>query len=285
MNKVGLSCASYLARTLPPAAKNLLRRFPFLAKLIRSSIDTAVRNELAAVQIAAGTIRGYRILLNLKTEKSQWLGSYEPQLEAALHKFLQPGMTAYDVGANIGYVTLMIAHNLGAGGRTYAFEALPANVERIRQTAALNRLNQVTVIHAAVTNRSGPVTFLLHESGGMGKTAESAGGHGHHSKGEIKVPGLSLDEFVYQQGNPAPDAVKMDIEGGEILALPGMKRILAEHHPLLFLELHGPDAQRMAWEFLTAEGYSFQKMAAGYPRIFSREKLTWQAFIIARYGG
>ena len=72
---------------------------------------------------------------HIKTEKSRWLGTYEPELQAALREFMKPGMTVYDVGANIGYVTLMLAHRTGARGKVFAFEALPVNVERLRKTS------------------------------------------------------------------------------------------------------------------------------------------------------
>jgi hypothetical protein len=77
----------------------------------------------------------------------------------------------------------------------------------------------------------------------------------------------------------------MDIEGGEVLALPGMRRILIEHHPLLLLELHGPESEKVAWETLTAAGYSLHAMESGYPRIETPEKLGWKAYLIARRAG
>jgi len=185
------------------------------------------------------------------------------------------------VGANIGYITLMMAHNVGSQGRVFAFEALPINVERIQKNIALNKLTTVTIVSAAVLDKTARVSFYVHDSVGMGKAAGSAGRREEHYKAEINVPGLSLDEYVYQQGNPAPAAVKMDIEGGEVLALPGMRRILQEHHPLLLLELHGPESEKVAWETLTAAGYTLRAMEAGYPAISSPESLGWKAYLIA----
>ncbi len=283
LKKVFLAFASFVARILPLPLKQALYRFPPLARLIRSSINATVDEGLSVIEVAAGDLKGYRVLLNLKAEKSRWLGTYEPGLQAALRAFLQPGSTVYDVGANIGYVTLMMAHHVGGSGRVFAFEALPANVERIRENMALNGLSNVTIVSAAVTDQCGTATFYVHESVGMGKVAGSAGRQGEHYRGEISVPGLSLDAFVYEQGNPTPDAVKMDIEGGEVLALPGMKRLLTERHPLLFLELHGPESERVAWETLTTAGYRLYAMESDYPHIQSPDDLGWKAYIIGRY--
>lgn len=282
MKKLFLSFASFIARILPLPLKQALYRFPPLARFIRGSINASVDDGLSVIEIAAGTLKGYKVLLNLKAEKSRWLGTYEPELQSALREFLKPGMTIYDVGANIGYVTMMLAHHAGADGRVFAFEALPANVERIQKNIALNSLSNVIVVSGAVLDKAGEVTFYVHESVGMGKAAGSAGRREEHYKAEITVPGLSLDEFVYEQGNPAPDVVKMDIEGGEVLALPGMKRILAEYHPLMLLELHGPESEKVAWETLKATGYTLCAMAEGYPVIETPDKLGWKAYVIAK---
>jgi FkbM family methyltransferase len=282
MKKFFLVFFSFIARILPLSAKKALYRFPALARLIRGSLNATVEQGLSVIEVAAGTLKGYKVLLNLKTEKSRWLGTYEPELQAALGEFLHPGMTIYDVGANIGYVTMMLAHHAGPTGQVFAFEALPVNVERIRENIELNNLDNVTVISGAVLDKAGAVTFYVHDSVGMGKAAGSAGRHAQQYKAEITVPSLSLDEFVYEQGQPVPDAVKMDIEGGEVLALPGMNRLLHEAHPLLLLELHGPESEKVAWETLTAAGYTLREMSAGYPVIRSAEKLGWKAYVIAR---
>ncbi len=282
MKKYFLSFASFLARTLPLPIKQALYRFPPLARFIRGSINASVEDGLSVIEVAAGDLKGYKVLLNLKTEKSRWLGTYEPELQAALRVFLRPGYTVYDVGANIGYITLLLAHNVGADGQVFAFEALPANVERIERNVALNKLLNVQVISAAVLDQRGPVTFYVHDSVGMGKAAGSVGRREEQYKAEITVSGISLDEFVYGEGHPLPDAVKMDIEGGEVLALPGMIRLLHEAHPILFLELHGPESEQTAWDVLTGCGYSLYAMQDGYLPIDSPEKLGWKAYLIAK---
>jgi FkbM family methyltransferase len=282
MKKLLLSTFSLFARLLPLPVKQAIYRFPPLARLIRGSMNAAVEDGLSVIEVAAGTLKGYKVLLNMKAEKSRWLGTYEPELQAALRDFLKPGQVIYDVGANIGYVTMMLAHHTGPAGKVFAFEALPANVERIQKNVALNGLENVSVVSAAVLDKAGDVTFYVHESVGMGKAAGSAGRREEQYKAEITVAGLALDEFVFQRGNPAPEVVKMDIEGGEVLAIPGMKKILETYHPLMLLELHGEESEKVAWEVLTAGGYTLHEMAEGYPVIETPEKLGWKAYVIAK---
>jgi FkbM family methyltransferase len=282
VKKILLSIFSAFARILPLPLKQGLYRFPPLARLIRGSINASVTDGLSEVEIAAGDLCGYKILLNLKAEKSRWLGTYEPELAEAVREFIKPGMIVYDVGANIGYVSMLLAHAARPSGQVFAFEALPANIERIRANIGLNGLEErIHLIPQAVADQSGELTFYVHESVGMGKVAGSAGRPDQQYQAEIRVSSISLDEYVYQHGHPAPDVVKMDIEGGEVLALPGMKRILREHHPLLLLELHGPESEQVAWRTLTEAGYRLREMSSGYPLIETPEQLGWKAYLIA----
>jgi hypothetical protein len=141
--------------------------------------------------------------------------------------------------------------------------------------------SQLSLYAGAVTSAAGPVRFLVHASGGMGKAAGSAG-RADKYQSEVTVPGISLDEFVYGHGNPPPQVIKLDIEGGEVLALPGMRRILAEARPLMLVELHGPESSRLAWETLTAAGYTICWMRPGYPAVPSLQAIDWKAYIVAK---
>jgi FkbM family methyltransferase len=187
----------------------------------------------------------------------------------------------YDVGANIGYVSLLLARAVGPGGRVLAFEALPANLDRLKANLALNPEAPVTPLGLAVVDASRPVEFLTHASGAMGKAAGSAGRRDEAYGAPLRVEGVSLDEFIYTQLNPLPQAVKVDIEGGEVLALPGMRRLLREGRPLVFLELHGPEAARAAWDEFTAAGYALFRMTDG-ERIGSFEAMEWKAYVVGR---
>ncbi len=249
--------------------------------MIRGTLNQAAPSGLTVVNIAAGALEGMPMLLDMQTEKDFWLGTYEPEMQSALGELIKPGMTVYDVGANVGYVTLMLAKLTGAGGKVYAFEALPDNVERLRRNVELNDYaDRVTIFPGAVGVSAGEVKFLVHSSGGMGKAAGSAGRDEHYQK-EITVPCISLDEFVFAQGNAPPQAVKMDIEGGEVMALPGMRRALAEARPLMLMELHGPESARAAWDALTAAGYRLCEMKPGYPSVPSLDALDWKAYLVA----
>lgn len=267
---------------LPALAKRWLYRTPWLARFTRRRLNAAAPVGLNEVTIAAGVLRGMRMKLNLQSEKDYWLGTYEPDLQEAARQLIQPCMVVYDVGANIGYISLMAARLAEEGGHVYSFEALPTNVDRLKANIDLNDLTRrASAIHAAVTDQTGEAVFLAHESGAMGKAKGSAGREENYA-GELRVPAIALDDFVYPQGNPPPQVVKMDIEGGEGMALRGMEKILANIRPIFMIELHGQEAAREVWVTLTSAGYSIHRMRSGMPVIKTLEDLDWKAYIIAK---
>jgi FkbM family methyltransferase len=289
MNPI-LRLAALASRILPVSIKESIYRIKPLAGLVRRTLNRAAPSELSQVKIAAGNLAGFTFELNLLTEKDYWLGTYEVELQQAVSDLLKPGMCIYDVGANIGYVTLLLARAAGESGKVVAFEALPANVARLERNIDLNHLcERVTVVPAAVVDQAGPVRFLVHPSTSMGKAVGSAGREkmDDYLK-EIEVPGLALDGYVFEHGlrpyppKRRPQAIKMDIEGGEVLAIKGMERILQEVRPLLLVELHGHEAARAVWEGLMPHGYTVHRMQPGYPQVSSVDQLDWKAYIIAK---
>ena len=281
-SKTVLDLAAWAAHYLPMPVKRLMYRIPPLAGLIRQSLNRAAPVGLTQVEVAAGGLAGWRLWLDLQAEKDYWLGTYEPELQATLSELIRPGRIAYDVGANIGYISLLLARRVGQSGQVFSFEALPANLERLSANLALNALGEnVVVIPAAVVERERPVQFLVGPSGGMGKADGSAGRNDVAYSGTVDIDGLSLDTFVFEMGNPPPQVVKMDIEGGEVLALPGMVRVLEQERPLLLLELHGPEAAQVAWETLTHRGYRLCRMTPGYPAVKTQQELDWKAYVVA----
>lgn len=277
-----LSAATLAARYLPERAKSALYQFRPLSGLIRSQLNLAVPQGLTEVTIAGGELVGMRMLLDLHTEKEYWLGTYETNLQSAVKQLVEPGMVVYDVGANIGFVTLLLAKKVAEDGYVYAFEALPANLERLYTNIELNRLeNKVIIVPQAVIDRPGETRFLIGPSGGMGKAAGSAGRENVDYEHEIVVQGTSLDEFVYHLGNPPPQLIKIDIEGGEVLALPGMQRLMLETRPIILLELHGHRAARVAWDLLSKAGFRISRMQPDFPVVGSLDELDWKAYLVA----
>lgn len=269
MARAVLGAATTLARLLPGPARLALYHLGPLTSLLRSLLNRAAPVGVHPVRVAAGELAGMWLLLDLQVDKDLWLGTYEPQLAAAVGRFVRAGSVVYDLGANVGHAALLLARAVGPAGRVIAFEPLPGNLERLRRAISLNGLDpQVDVVPAAVGERSRDGSFLVHASGGMGRLEDGA----ERTAGfvsSIPVDVVGLDDFVFRRSNPAPSLVKIDLEGGEGLALRGMTRLLSEGRPVLLVELHGREAAAEVLRLLDEAGYITHAMRAGYPEVGS----------------
>ena len=159
-----LKSAAIAARLLPSSIKRAIYQHPRLARLIRNRLNQAAPKELAQVQIAAGSLSGKSLVLDLQTEKDYWLGTYEPELQGAIQDWVKPGMVVYDIGANIGYISLMMAQATGQTGHVFAFEALPANEKRLVENISLNNYqDRITVMKYAVIDESRQILRVLRQ--------------------------------------------------------------------------------------------------------------------------
>ncbi len=279
--KITLKIAALAAKILPNCVKAQLYRHPKLAQRIRTSLNEAAPNGLLKTKIAGGLNEGLWFNLDLQTEKDYWLGTYEMDLQAAIQQYCAKGMVIYDVGANIGYISLLFAKVIGETGKVLAFEPLPANFQRLTVNIAMNELGScISCFQAAVVDKTGSTSFLVHQSGAMGKAQGSLGREENYLS-KITVPAIALDDFIFSQGHPNPHVIKMDIEGGEVLAIQGMKRTLSEIKPLLFLEIHSHAALEFLWDEFQKANYGLLKMAKGYPPLTAPATLGERTYAIA----
>lgn len=153
--------------------------------------------------------------------------SYEPHVVRAMQPFLLPGTTMVDIGANVGYHTLIAASRVGPTGRVIAFEPAVQNCRLLGRSLAANGFAHVVVHQLAAADINGPVGFVMDDSNGAIEPGEA-------SPGQCHVQAVRLDSFL--AGEPRLHVVKMDIEGAEGRALRGMRALLARHRPVLFVE-------------------------------------------------
>ena len=270
-----------LSRLTPLAVKRSVYRLPWLANWLRQRVNRSLGSRLQWVEITAGGLSGLSLSLDLSQEKDYWLGTYEPDLQRTIEELVQPGQTAYDVGANVGYVSLLLARRVGSLGTVIAFEPFPANVERLKQNLAAHAdLAHMEVVAAAVVETTQTVSFLVGASDDTGRVIPSAA-ETSSSANQLSVCGVALDELVFEQDYPPPQVVKIDIEGGEVAALRGMSRLLRQVRPLILLETHSQACSQAAWQLLTEAGYRLCWMKKGYPVLSHQGALPRRAYLVA----
>lgn len=178
-----------------------------------------------------------------------WLGSYEYTQRRLFEQSVRPGDTVYDVGAHVGFYTLLASVLVGPTGRVVALEPLRSNLFYLRRHLDLNGVRNALVVEGAAIDRAGEVRML--ESSDRSQSRVDA-------KGTVAVRAFTLDQLVFQDGLPAPTVMKVDVEGAEYVVLRGSIKILTEKRPLLFLSTHSPQIQDECCRLLVRLGYSLR---------------------------
>lgn len=151
---------------------------------------------------------------------------HEPETESLFLKYAREANCLYDVGANIGYFSLLaLAANPDI--EVQAFEPLPTNATRIRENAELNPgfHKQLSVQELCVGKESGEVSFGIPQTGEAGWGRILNEGQAWQASGSLKRAVISLDDWI-AKGHAAPDLIKIDVEGNELQVLQGAKHLL-----------------------------------------------------------
>lgn len=200
-------------------------------------------------------------------------GQYEPEAADAFISVLKPGMTVFDIGANIGYYTTLAAAAVGTSGRVYAFEPDPRNVQVLTQNAAQARGAPISVVPAAIgAQESTSLLFLNPKDSSINSLARANAnvlGPGDTAQG-VAVACVTLDGFIQHEQIQPPDVIKMDVQGAEMLALSGASGVLA-HRPLkIFFEFWPYGLHQLGTEpvevldFLIGKGFTLHPLVPGW---------------------
>jgi len=181
------------------------------------------------LRILSGPLAGQR-WISTAGPHGCWLGTYERELQNLFVRTVRAGDVVWDIGANVGFFTLLAARRVSPAGRVLAIEPLPRNLELLKQHLALNGIGNVTVLAQAVADARGTAFLAPGTSPSMGHLDAEHG---------IEVAVTTIDALVESGVAPAPRIVKMDIEGAESRALAGARQTLERHRPVILLSTHG----------------------------------------------
>jgi len=164
------------------------------------------------------------------------LGTTEPEVQAVLSQLLRPGDVFYDIGANVGFYTLLASKLVKSHGRVYAFEPVPGNVRAIHHNLKLSSTQNVDVIPYAVADHSGSFSMMISAEPFWSRFSGLPSPP--HPSGTIEVRGITIDDLVVEKSILPPNVIKLDVEGAEEQVLAGMRQTIRAHHPVIVCELH-----------------------------------------------
>ena len=164
-------------------------------------------------------------------------GTYEPELRRVIEAVLSEGGVAVDVGANVGWHTLLMARRVGLQGRVLAAEANASVRARLEQNLGLNSFTQVEILPYAIADTEGTVDFLGPDAydvdSGTGRMVAVQEGT---QPGATRVETRSLDAIVAARRIDKLDLIKIDVEGFEWPVLLGAKDTIAKFRPHVLFE-------------------------------------------------
>lgn len=194
-------------------------------------------------------------------------GCFEPATTQRIKQLVQPGMKVLDVGANIGYFSLLLARQVGASGHVWAFEPTQAYGQRLREHLQINQLeSRVTVVPMALSDHRDQAEISIGEASATLHPLDNAPARGCET-----IQLRKLDELVDELGIDRVDLVKVDIDGHEPAFLRGAEKTIRKHQPIMIIEffqgnldMAGGDVRQLK-EQLETLGYRLHSDRTGEP--------------------
>ncbi len=214
-----------------------------MGKVLRLPLRLIPQN--AVLPVLQGPAKRLKIVVGSGIH-GYWLGSWEANLQETLVNELHPGDVFYDVGAHVGFFSMIASRLVGDSGRVFSFEPSARTYALLARHLEMNRIDNVEACEAAVGEHTGVARFEPGGEVGTDRVVEAGG---------QEVDMISLDDFVFAQGKTPPSVMKIDVEGHEVQVLQGARRLLREFHPELIIEIHSEEAGASIKQMLEDEGY------------------------------
>jgi FkbM family methyltransferase len=225
------------------ALRKLSFRIPFGKKVLQSLFRRCFKYATGVVSINDfdGDMKIDLHLSDHMQRRIFWMGFYNHEVIAVLKKIVRPGMTIFDIGANIGEITMVAAKLVGHGGSVIAFEPIDRIADSLASNVMHNNLCQVTIERLALSDQEGKREIysscgqdIREENCGLGSLYRTA-----IEQAPLQIVSLcTLDDYMQEHSIQSLDIIKIDIEGAELPCLKGAKNVLHQYKPILIVELN-----------------------------------------------
>ncbi|MBI1732136.1 MAG: FkbM family methyltransferase [Gammaproteobacteria bacterium] len=255
MNSLGsflLSSINKAGQRMPGSWRRRIADFPGILRVF----EWLSRDQVRFVTTPEGFALAFNPLLHANLVAGGDLAAYEPGLRSAIARLAQPGMIAYDIGANVGVFSWLFWSLVREKGAVYAFEPEPNNISCFEKTLARNGPVNVILCPQAVGSTPGRARFDRRGGAFSGRLVDEGSDYvPTHNITEVET--TSMDALVLEQGLRPPDIVKIDVEGNEGLVLDGMAEVMRRFHPIILCEVHAHlgDPAEQVFERLVRNGY------------------------------
>jgi FkbM family methyltransferase len=235
MSKLLLRIIDYLPSSLTEWMLRKRNESPMLTRLT-TGFASSFRNREA--QIGSGVGKG--LFINVGSSAAAYvLGTFKPEVQTYLSSSVKAGNVFYDIGANVGFFSLLAARLTGPQGKVISFEPLPENLLSLRENVEHNHFSNVNILPFALGAVNQQQVFQVSERPTWGKLKGVGPDTPDKYLSDIKVSVRRLDDLFSEGVIPPPDFVKIDVEGAEVEVIEGAIDTLSRFGPTLIIELHG----------------------------------------------
>jgi FkbM family methyltransferase len=217
-----------------------------------------------AYPVIRGPLRGARFILGSLSGDggggSVYFNMIETEQTVSFVNTLRAGQVLFDIGANVGYYTILGARLVGSQGKVIAVEPVIRNLVYLYKHTLLNKASNVFIIPAACSDTSSLAAFSLGQDYSTGCLANHHQAGNTSERASFLVPTITVDAIVQQLGS-CPDVIKVDVEGAELSVLKGAQVTLREAKPRVLLSTHSAALRLNCLEYLTELGYTFEVLS------------------------
>jgi FkbM family methyltransferase len=259
----------WIARYTPRRVKAAIHHVRFLDKGLMTIYGALISGE--SVVIEDGPLKGIKLSTSRHTSHAHIQGTYEREAQEAVDAMVRPGDICYDLGASIGYMTLLMARK---AKHVYAFEPAPHAIAEMKRHLAANAMENVTIVPSPVSNCVREVRFVLTD------TAYGSSINDTETRWPVlQLQTTTLDSFV--ANHPAPDFLKLDVEGEEGAVLEGAQELLGQRKTRICCEVHHREAAESVLATLERFGYT-TTLLDGTPATVPQNVIPGEFHIISR---
>lgn len=207
--------------------------FPVVNKLKLKTLKLKVNKKYIMSLDLAEYIQGHLFLFN----------TFEPTTEKIFKKFIKKGDVAIDIGANIGYLSLLMAECVGEKGSVYSLEPVSDNFQSLNRNIHLNKFKNIKTFKLAFSDSNSIIKIFKSLDNNQGSHSMIFDSKRLNPEYE-EVESLTLDSFVKMQKLMSINFIKIDVEGAEFEVIKGMDETISKYRPIIFMEINAPILQK-----------------------------------------
>ena len=206
-----------------------------MRKIIKFFLILLLGDKLRVLKMRKGLFKGILLEVNLKNQLALIFGTPEIYLQEILKKYVTKNAIVFDIGANIGYVSIAMSKIVGEQGKVYSFEAIPETSNKCKRNLELNSCTNVSLTNKALSNQSEMVIFRIPDGGETHSMASMIWHSSAKDSVEVEVESITIDTET-RFSSLSPTFVKIDVEGAEGKVIKGMQGLIKRCNPVIFIE-------------------------------------------------